>query len=220
MNLERQIRKANAVFMREFGEAKGTNHPLMAWFWSEDLLMIDNALDDAGNPIMDYICACGVNKDIHAPTCLASRAVSRMERVKIAPTLDRVWVLCRWNMPTLATWLACYGTEDNFPANGRYIPFSCADRTVTLPESSPPTEDDSALICRMIKANEDIPLATQIERWQENLDKRDEGARIRNRDAIRDAMPAFGSLPGTKMGTSFPSVTPKATIINPEPQKG
>ena len=208
---QRRAKRANEIFLHEFGPAPGTNLPQLAWFWSEDLLMPDNVLDAAGNPILDYFCACGMNRSVHEPSCTSlSVARARMHMVKVCDTVTRRWVLCRWQVPNRNTWLEIYLTLDNFPAGGRYIPLSIESSLTTLPESSPPSEDDSRLICAMIKADADVPAAVQQAKWQEGLEQRDTGKRKLFQDAIRNELPSFGQRPGEKGHVSF--ATPQKEI--------
>jgi hypothetical protein len=216
MNYERarrRAKRANDIFLSEFGPIPGTTLPHMAWFWSEELLMPDNVLDMAGDPILDYICSCGINKDIHSPTCTSlSVAHARMHMVKVCNTVDHEWVLCRWQVPNQETWLATYLTLDNYPTGGRYIPLSIGSKLTTLPESSPPSEDDSRLICAMVKADAGEPANVKRDKWQHSLEQRDVGKRAVLRDAIRDVLPSFGQRPGEKGHVSFATPQKEVTL--------
>ncbi len=209
MNLQRQLRQANEVFARELG-CPNNHDPLLAWRFSEDLFMLVNELDNKDQPAFDFVCGCGVNRAVHEPTCQTlSRAVYRLVRAKVAPLIERRWILCRWTPPPPVNgWVDLYGTLDNYPARGRYIPLAANGHTCTLPESSPPTPDASRLACAMLKEHDSKSLRAHMADAREVVDRRDTGKKDNYRDYFRDRMGLRGHIPGSRDHVSYPRIQP------------
>lgn len=205
MNLQRQLRKTNEIFAQEYGKPNGTD-PAMAWIFSEDLWMWDNALDSEGNPIFDYICRCGRNVVFHQSTCPFTRAVYRMEHKRVTPHIRHKWVLCIWTPPPpKESWIAVYGSEDNYPERGRYLPFSSNGKTCTLEENRPPTPDDSRTVVRMRREFESKPMREHVRELRERLDRKEIEIKNGCVEQFKNALPTWGQKPGSKGCVSFPT---------------
>jgi hypothetical protein len=169
MNLERQLRKANAVLARftptpldPTKPQSAPSTPYLQWCFSEPdrydhicpplwFISWDSDLD--GNPVYDYHCACGINRTVHTPDCQSFVIPKiRMTKVKSAPLLESCWVLCRWiPPPPESDWMEIYHSLENYPRQGRYIPVSTGGRVMTLPEANPPLPEASECVIRMFR---------------------------------------------------------------------
>lgn len=98
---QRSIARQNRILASELG-----SKPLHAWKYSEDLVWPMQELDDAGQPVYDYRCACGVNVSVHAASCLLTVPTPRYIQRKVSLRLSNQW--CVATLQTdgdLAAWI-------------------------------------------------------------------------------------------------------------------
>ena len=116
------------------------------WFISWDS-------DEEGQPVFDYICNCGTSVNVHSSSCNGlTIAKIRMVKTKTNPLMENVWILCRWiPPPRRGDWLEFYGTTDNYPSNGRYVPVSSNSSSITFPADNPPFPETAEHIIKMFK---------------------------------------------------------------------
>lgn len=116
--------------------------------WSEDMTALVPRYEFKANleigPVMEYRCACGTDVVIHQPSCGGMTiAKVKLHRVSMFgadgeyPTYRNVWVLCRWNPPPIkADWIDQMGTDEDYPAQGRYLPISKGPYLVVVPKKA------------------------------------------------------------------------------------
>lgn len=226
----RLIARLNDLLRTELGSLDGI-HSTFQWTWSEDSTTLVPVYDANGHPVVDIVCACGTNVRVHQPSCqtlLAAR--TRFERVKCAPNITRRWMLCRWRCPPpVSHWIDAFGTTDDYPANGTYIPVSIQvernPRLQVLNHDELPTEDDTWERIKAIRAAKTLDEITQ--EWEHNQIMRESKAVLgprgdilytpprganwwRTHDILRDSMTTYGQRPGSKSGSaSYPTTEPK-----------
>ena len=184
-------------------------------FYSEDLWTATPLLDSSGAPRMEFICRCGVDRQIHAPSCNGLTLASTMFiKVKVDPRLHNVFTLCTWlPPPDESSWANIYGSFRYYPRNGRYVPITINGNYLQLPY--PPFEEVARKIVVMIRDHEATKEFKEAEalrklELREALKTRDYtpgagSAFQRNRDAFKSAMTMHGQRPGTKGSVSYGS---------------
>lgn len=151
MNIPKYIKTANKILRELDSILPGFTPPEGKYklCWSEDLFSLVpeyfNTMDDAGEvvskPVMKYICHCGVDKAVHEPDCngytLAKVKLQRVSTFGLGgeyPQCKNVWALCTWVAPpSEADWIDSMGTDEDYPANGRYIPVHRGQFCVVIP---------------------------------------------------------------------------------------
>lgn len=142
MSLERRVNKLNRLLLSELGSS-----PAYLWVWSESpfFFRLSPQLDDSGQPIYNYRCACGLNRAVHSPDCQSLILPEpALERVKIYWWLENVWALC------------CLQPS---PRDSREIPVPLSffshrlrrPETVSLPPNESPSESSTGEIIRMFR---------------------------------------------------------------------
>lgn len=180
----RCITKANTILRDLDGLYPGGDgiHPPFQWKWSEELVSIIPVFECIGpetKPVYDYRCPCGLNVRVHTASCSGvTVAKVRMQRVKTCglngefESYINCWILCVWKAPpSKSDWIDSMGTDEDYPANGRYVPVHQGPMCVAIPPNTPPDlyEEISKLTVRKMRAH----AAT----WRDELKKDLEKAR-------------------------------------------
>ena len=229
MNKTESIRKANEVLRELDGDFKGDgSHQKFTWRWSPDLVNLVPKVNDDGNFAYDYVCQCGKDRRVHDPDCsgiirakVAMTTISSLGVQSEDPRYQRCWILTRWEPPPpFDDWVEMMGSEDDYPANGRYVPVSAGRQFVYLAADVPPTEAISRVIVQKMRQH--------VAEWREEYRKELENANQREvpiftpkgdiiedasksapyhkiRDRLKDAMTFNGHVPGKKDNTLFMS---------------
>jgi hypothetical protein len=134
-------------------------HQKFLWFWSPDLVVKVPCFNDDGGFVFDYVCQCGIDRRVHAPGCSGfTRAKVKMTTISALgaraedPQYARCWILARWKAPMpFDAWVELMHTEEDYPANGSYIPVSHGANYVHFPADQVPTEDVSRVVVQMFR---------------------------------------------------------------------
>lgn len=213
------VEKLNDLLAIELGSPMGP--AAFAWKWSEDLTTLVQDIGLDGRPQMVGHCVCGVDVATHGPDCKMVIMKSKTKKILVAPNLFNRWVFCRWmEPPTEATWKAVFGSMEDYPRNGTYVPLTNNNTTLALkPELAP---DDRLTRMMISTVHAARPVMEVLAEEQERREREEEMAQITRkgetisrpgngtkwaslRDQIRDKMTTFGQVPGSRGATSFPS---------------
>ena len=237
--IEQKVESLNQLIGSELGFIAGA-WPTFAWKWSESLITTMQMTDIEGKPQFDYVCGCGVNVDKHrkgSPTATlvgvktagkrrrkyscftTARAVTG--RVLIAPNIVNKWVLCRWlRPPTEAAWKQSFGSMEDYPRNGTYVPVASNETQMALKDGVVPDERTTWIVIQTIKTA--IPNEQVMAEKKAADDRKEERAVFGPRGEVlsrphqnsdwwnrkhelQDAMTTFGQTPGAKGGVSYPA---------------
>lgn len=204
MNLVRRVRELNKRLHEELGAADAYR-PFYQWFLCRDLFYLipefEEAVDGKVSPVMDYHCACGINKQIHHPHCRGFVvAKERLIRESTALGLPQDhWVIARWLPPTLPV----------HPRSGYYVPVSVNGYTMAFPPDDPPDLDKTLFFIRAFSNKEKVSLEEMEKDFLRMIDRKEEKEVEAYRLMFKEWLPTFGQIPGEKMETSYPSVSTK-----------
>lgn len=182
--LSRQILKANEILRELDAVYPGGDgvHPQFQLRWSEDLWSLIPRYEMAGDepkPVLEYRCQCGVDVTVHSALCSrVTVAKTVLDKVKTFglegefQSYSKVWVLCTWSPPpSKADWIDSMGTDEDYPANGRYIPVHRGAMCVVIPRSAVPADYPrvAGVMVKMMKEH--------AEKWRGQLNEQFEKAR-------------------------------------------
>lgn len=234
MNTTETLRRANKVLAdldsvfantSKSGKVLGDgSHQKFIWAWSPDLIVKVPCFTDEGGFVFDYVCACGIDRRVHAPGCTGfTRAKVKMTTMSALgaraedPQYARCWILARWKAPLpFEAWVELMHTEEDYPANGNYIPVSRGANFVYYPADQIPTAEISQLVVRTFrqhaaewraeykleleKANQrEVPIFTEKGDIIEDASKSAPYHAIRDR--LKSRMTLNGHVPGKKDST-------------------
>ena len=201
MNLGRHIARQNQILRTEIGETT-----LYTWQYSESLLHWRAKINDDGTPIHKYRCPCGVDRNVHAPSCNGIIVAEQVyERVKLRPDLTDQWVLCvRILNPEPWIWRALYGSHLPYEKVNWAPVSSLGGGTVACPRGEIPQEDTTWLVVRMIRDHRSRSIKSWDEETKDGMDRREKKERETLYDMIRDSM-GISDIPGKKENMSFPT---------------
>lgn len=218
--IEQKVSSLNHLIGSELGFIAGA-WPTFAWKWSESLITTMQMTDIEGKPQFDYVCGCGTNVSVHAtePCFITARAVTG--RVLVAPNIVNKWVLCRWlRPPTEAAWKQSFGSMEDYPRNGTYVPVASNETQMALKDGVVPDERTTWIVIQTIKNA--IPNEQVMAEKKAADDRKEERAVFGPRGEVlsrphqssdwwnrkhelQDAMTTFGQTPGAKGGVSYPT---------------
>ncbi len=226
-----RLRRANAILATsDYGPLSPRpdgSHARYQFFFSEDLWTATPLTDSDGSPRMEFICNCGIDRQIHLPDCHGlTVAAVKFVRIKVDPTIHNLFVLCTWlPPPSEEAWGDLYGSFRYYPREGRYVPISINGKALTMP--FPPFEETARVVARMVKDHE------------ENKDRREEEALAKanlreaqktldytpppnskfanNRLRLKDRMTLLGHKPGSRGSVSYKSWEGVPIISRPDP---
>lgn len=194
MLTKKQLEKCNDLLRRELGSTPHGD-PLFMWKWADELLrpMPTGEVDWKAN--------------IEGGAVLLPKNVMQLR--KVAPWLNRQWVLCRWTPPPMSRddWYREFGSRYDFPRRGEWVPTNMA-----LPPDIDPdvltrgqtfTERMIGLIKQQLNKTFNQLEAEALEAIQKR--EAEEDAFVE--EVAREAVPAFANVPGSKEHVSFPSVS-------------
>lgn len=180
---EKSIRRANEI-LRELDSVYPGGDGVHSKFqlrWSEELWSLIpryEILNGEPVPVMEYRCKCGIDKRVHRPDCDGLViAKTRLDKVKTFglegefPAYINVWVLCSYQPPpSKEEWIHSFGTDEDYPANGRYLPVHRGPHCVCVPRKA--TGDDfvdaARVMVRMMREHQ----ATWKAEFKKQMDKR------------------------------------------------
>lgn len=226
MNTGEKLRTANGILRQLDGDFPGSDgiHQKFKWCWSQDLISLVPEFDHDGQPKYQYICQCGVDREIHSPQC-SSMVRARIKMMKISslgpqieePRYRRAWMLCSWVAPPpFDAWMDMMGSEEDYPAHGRYTPVSWGKNMVALNADMPPDEEASWAVVRMIRQHAETWRKTVADdaekaaaRMTPLFDKRGNllepahpsSSYHQMHDRLKSAMTYKGHIPGKKDNT-------------------
>lgn len=161
MNTTERLRVANDILRQLDGDFPGSDgiHQKFKWCWSQDLVSLVPAFGLDGEIQYRYVCGCGEDRAVHAVHCSTLvRALPKMTQISsLGPLIEderyrRAWILSNWIAPpSLDSWIESMGTEEDYPADGRYVPVSVGRNMVSLPSDRPPSDHDSWTVVRMVR---------------------------------------------------------------------
>lgn len=191
MKTNKEVRRLNELLARDLGD------PSYGWVWSEDLLYIIQKKDPVtGLPAYDYQCACGTNVRVHDPRCESLIVpVPKYEAYKIFVQYKDVWILCR-RMPhqfNEAQWRQAFGSQ---------LPFEKSTWAPCIPIVLEPGEEPNQAITehviRCLREAREKTAKQFVEELQASSERTQKAHYDSMKDEIRDSIPAFGGIPGTK----------------------
>lgn len=157
------ISKANQI-LRELDAVYPADgiHPAFQLMWSDDLISIVPQFTSEGQPVMEYRCWCGIDRQVHEPSCDGlTIAKVKMTRVpsfglegEFSSYPKSTWVLCRWQAPPAKwEWVDTMGTDEDYPANGRYLPVHRGQQCIVVPPRTSADEYPEAarLMVKMLR---------------------------------------------------------------------
>jgi len=226
-----RLRRANSILATsDYGPISPRpdgSHARYQFFFSEDLWTATPLTDSDGNPRYEYLCHCGVDKQIHAPDCTGlTLAAVKFIPIKVDPTLHNVFVLCTWlPPPSEQAWGDLYGSFRYYPSEGRYVPISMNGHTVKLPY--PPFDDVARRIAVAIKdyfmnkesREAEFDKMVELREGQKTRDYTppQNSKFINNRNRLKDAMTLNAHKPGTRGSVSYQTVSGIPILSRPNP---
>ena len=160
--VQRKIARSNEM-LREldpyFEHADGI-HPVFQWQWSEDMHSLVPAYTSDGDVVYEYRCQCGIDVQVHSATCKGTIAKTKLVRVPMFglegefQSYANCWVLCNWAAPPpKSDWIDMMGTDEDYPAGGRYVPVHRGLACMVIPPKAQPSEYEPAtrLVISQIK---------------------------------------------------------------------
>lgn len=201
----RAVKSENRRLKEILGYREG--YPWYQWAWSEDLWMPTIKVDELGQPIYDYHCACGVNVSVHSATCSFTAPKPAWEMIKLVNNMKDKWVLCVWVRPEFSPseWEHFFGGSP-YPENGYYFPVGTATQciaTIGIPERA--TTDECA---RHIKEHFSVSAKERSRKTKENWKQKDIARRRVYEIMVRDAFPVHEGFPGAKENWSAGGIGP------------
>ncbi len=184
-----EVEALNEVLRQELG------HPVYAWKWSGDIRIAVRKEDAAGKPEFDYV------KDPETGFLLAQPVYYWRE--VCYPQVEDQWVFTRKMHTSRAVFLAQFGSALLWPENGEWIPCCAGTGYVALPKGCEPDETNTWEAIRLIRSERAESAPDQRMRLSDLMDRREKRSDAKRRDYVRDRLPAFGGIPGTKMDYSF-----------------
>lgn len=179
---DRLIRRANEMLRELDGVFPGGDgvHQQFQWKWSEDLWTLIPQYEMKSNgeaePIMEHRCGCGVDIRVHSANCSGiTIAKIKLQNVKTTgedgefASYKNVWILCTFVPPPLKSdWIDSMGTDEDYPANGRYLPVHRGPACVAIPPRTSPQEYERAtrVVITMMREHADT--------WRASLRKQTE----------------------------------------------
>lgn len=200
MNLERKVRKCNALLRAELGEHGG----VYAWHWSEspELIHRMRARHADGTPKMDYVADQNTGLIIAAPVY-----VDR----KICILADRQWLICRLLPPEMeeSEWLRVIGTAIPYPRNGTWAPCN----QFMLDRGDEPTEELTWEVIGLIRAQRRAHQRSEDNELEYAMARAEEKKKEDIYFDIKDSAPAFNGIPGQKEHWSAGGIGPDRHIV-------
>lgn len=132
--------------------------------------------------------------------------VDELHNVRFLPMFrEKKWIVAGWVPPPgINHWRSYHGTAP-YPSNGYYIPVY----RLALDEGVNPDIGNTRFAAAWLKDQDPTDHRRDKEKIYEaarEAERAEEKALERDGDFIEDCLPAFGSIPGTRGGVSFPSV--------------
>lgn len=180
----KHIRKLNEILRRELGERERR----YSWQWSEDLILgAFSGWKDSG-----VMTAGGMR----IPVALYTPTKMRYGK----QVLDQQWVLCEMTAPVSESeWKAKNGWLLEWPSKGYWRPIGDGLRAHCLPRGMDPDEDCTSDLIYLVRQSRPKTVVDHRIEIEDGIDKRDADKRKRNREMVRDKIPAFaGGKPGGK----------------------
>jgi len=206
MSAERRTEWLNRILLAELGE-----DPPYQWRNSDALVYWTPVVDDDGRPEHDYLCACGVNKVLHGPSCRFTRAIIRRRFQKVRPDLTDRWVVAV-GLPVLEATVLGHRTGRMFvPVTFRRP--SGAFGTIAMMSGEGPSEEATWTAVRMIREHRQRGLAEIEAATEDRLGPPDSSSPGRlerqalagKHDQVKEWLGA-SSEPGKKREKSFPGI--------------
>lgn len=156
---------------------------MYAWYFSDDLWHPMAVIEDVGGewrPVLDYVA------DEETGLLLArQRFALRPE----CPTLDKQWVLCKWQPPVDPyTWRMSFGHSLEWPGPNDYAPINAAGsgHYASLDPGEEPTKEITRTAIQTIRANRAVTLADEKTAGEKALEARESKAKEQILDELRD----------------------------------
>ena len=187
-----QIKKHNQLLARELGPSpQGSG--IYEWRWSEDLLhpMFMGEFEWKADPQSQS-------------GLLVPRPVIQMR--KLCPLLKDQWVLCMWLAPMpREKWDATFGSKYDYPSKGEWGPTSVDLEPGVEPATIVRGQTMTDLVINAIRQERKKTFKDRIAESEAEDAYADKVQTAKIEGIVEEAAPAFGNVPGRKMGISFPS---------------
>lgn len=139
----------------------------------------------------------------------------KFERRCWADRLGVRWIIVKWNHWDEGDWIEQFGTKIPFPRHGEWLPIE----NWKLEEEEDPTLDLTDKFVWALKRDREMNMADWIKRDEEDFARYLKSQKSELSSRVRNAMTAYGRIPGTHGGqTEFQSGT-RGPEINTEPMK-
>ncbi len=191
MNIK--IRRLNERLAQDLGRT-ALGHGLYKWQWSEHPSMQHpmRKMRADGEVVYDFVAD---------PQSGLINAQPVYELRKMCLTAQDQWVLCHWiDSPSEDEWRRLFGYRLEWPRNGQYYP-----TTVMLDPGVEPCIALTQAAIDGIRQHRSISAAEDTRRAEEALEKRDAASKANLYDRIRNDLPTYDHIEGTKDAISYPS---------------
>ncbi len=196
------IRKLNTQLAQDLGRvATGQGH--YKWQWSEDPSMLHpmRKMREDGSQVYDFVAN------------LQSGLIEAQpiyELRKMCLTAQDQWVLCHWiESPSEEEWRRLFGYKLEWPRNGQYYP-----TTVMLDPGVEPCIALTQAAIDGVRQHRETSAAEAVRLSEEFIDKRDAKSKADLYDRIRNDLPTYDHIEGTKDSVSYPSWGEKESNAN------
>ena len=179
------VRGLNDLLRQELGQ------PQHAWLWSEDLTVSMRIPDKYDHK---------VDKDTGLVILCPVFATRRQ-----LPFHPFRWVLCVKGYVPEDEWLQSIGTRMEYPANGMWQVIGTPTGPLALNHGEIPSAGATWEAIRSIRQERSVTAATFKNLAQDAADAKDTKGDSERLARIKDAMCAFGGIPGRKGHVSFPT---------------
>jgi hypothetical protein len=129
---------------------------------------------------------------------------------KMCLTADHQWVLCHWiDSPSESEWRRLFGYSLEWPRVGQYYPTS-----VQLDPGIEPCIQLTQTVINEVRMHRNVSGAEVARRGEAFLDKKEAKRKANLYDRIRNDLPTYDHIEGTKDSVSYPSVGAKEEHAN------
>jgi hypothetical protein len=178
---DRELSRLNDLLGAELGR-NPYGEPLYRWDYADDLMhwrrkgAAYNMVQIPGSPLI--------------------LAEPEYEQVRLCPWLSEQYALTLWTAPSPeAQWRATFGDKLLWPRRGYYMPTNIA-----LDREEAPTIPITWEVIDTIRKQRQKTFADHVADGERALDYEERAKAAEARDAVADAMTAFGNVPGKRGG--------------------
>ena len=198
MEYPKAVRRENDLIRQELGSEHG--HARYQWAWSGEMEMPMVVVDpETGELEYDYICGCGVNRNVHDPSCNSLTVVQPKWEVRnVVPTLHNQWVFARWVAPEMSRdrWERVFNIP--YPEGGYLVPVGDLMQCLALRAGEIPSRDTTLTLIGAVREHFSVSARQRAIDTKNGWDRRHEAKREELLLKFKDIAPVHMGFPGEK----------------------